>query len=132
MKINHSSIRGFVMTEVIVSVVTLGMIVTGLGFMLAGFTRFNGTQWARQQCLAAAQAQLDSLTATGRLLSEAEIERLWPGMIVSTRRTPGAGPWEGLDRVEVTATKKNYPLRATVLLARYVIPSSSEDEGGPS
>ena len=121
----------FVLAELIVSMTLLAMIIAGLGMTLAGFTRFNGIQWARQQCLAAAQAQLDSLVATGRPLSETDIERLWPRMTVTTKRSPGQGQWEGLDRVEVTASESSYPLRATVSLARYMAPSQGLDEGGP-
>jgi type II secretory pathway pseudopilin PulG len=118
------------MAEVIVSVSILAMVFAGLGITLAGFARFNGAQWARQQCLAAAQAQLDSLVVTGRPLTEDDLERLWPHMTVATNRTPGRDQWEGLDLLEVTASMNHSPLRATVRLARYVLPTADSDEGG--
>lgn len=129
MVVERHRASGFIMAELIVSVAVLGLVITGLGVTLAGFARFNGTQWARQQCLAAAQAQLDSLVATGRPLSEANIERLWPDMTVAMDRTPGQGQWRGLDLVEVTATENRYPRRATVRLARYILSDAGSDEG---
>ncbi len=126
-KDRHS--RGFLLAEVMVAIGLLGLIVAGLGISLAGMTRFNGAQWGRQQCIAAAQAQLDSLTATGRLLNDEDIARLWPDVILTTEQAPGEGQWHGLELVQVSATIKAHPRQATVRLARYVVATPSRDEG---
>ncbi len=120
---------GFLMTETIVAITLLGLILTGLGVTVAGLARFNRYQWARQQCTAAAQAQLDSLTATGRPLSGQDIAQLWPDVTLTTDRAPGEGQWDGLELLQVTATTDTRPRHAAVRLARYVRPGLGLGEG---
>ncbi len=54
--------------------------------------------------MAAAEAQLDSLTATGRPIDDTQLKRLWPDVEVVTDRTPGVAPWDGLELVRIAAT----------------------------
>ncbi len=124
-----SKADGFLMTELIVAIVLLSLILAGLGITVAGITRFNRYQWARQQCTAAAQAQLDSITATGRPLSGGDIARLWPDVTLTTDRTPGEGRWDRLELLQVKATTDTHPRQVTVCLARYVRPRLSLTEG---
>jgi hypothetical protein len=107
---------GFLTADLIVATSLLGLIIMVLTVSLVRFARFNHYQWARQRCTAAALAQLDCLTATASLIDAKELERLWPGVDVAVERTPAEAPWEGLDRVQVTAATK----RTTVRLTRYV------------
>lgn len=121
---------GFLLVELIVAIALLGLILAGLGLTVAGLGRFNRYEWARQQCLAAAQAQLDSLAATGEPLGVEDIERLWPDVTLTTDRLAGEGQWDGLELVQVAATMSTHPRPADVRLARYVRPAGRDREGG--
>jgi type II secretory pathway pseudopilin PulG len=112
--------RGFLLAEMIVGISLLGLIIAGLAVSMNGFSMINDYQWGRQRCTAAAEAQLDSLAATGKPIETQEMRRLWPGVTVALERTAGAGPWEGLELVQVTATAQPGPHRVIVRLARYV------------
>jgi type II secretory pathway pseudopilin PulG len=123
---------GFLLAEMIVSMTILGLIVVGLAISMRGAAGFNRYQWSRQQCIAAGQAQLDSLTATGKPLSDEQIHRLWPNVTVAMERWAGQGQWDGLDRVQVTATAKVGAHRTEIRLTRYVRPIGKVVSGGLS
>ncbi len=120
---------GFLLTEIIVALSVLGLLLGGLGVSLAGFARFNRYQLTRQQCIAAAQAQLESITATSKPIPDQEFTRLWPGLAVSIREIPGVGQWQGLTLVEVTASDKSRRKSADVQMSRYIQKSASSAEG---
>ena len=123
--------HGFMMAEMIVAMSLLGLIFVGLAVSMHGFGTFNRFQWARQQCTAAAQAQLDSLVVMGKPLLAEDIERLWSKVTLSTDRSDGDGQWTGLELLEVTAETSAGPRQVTVRLARYVQPAeSAKAEGG--
>jgi type II secretory pathway pseudopilin PulG len=124
--------RGFLLAEVIVATALLGLIIAGLAVSMNGFSMFNDCQWARQRCAAAAEGQLDSLAATGRLIEPQEIKRLWPGVEVTVDKSAGVTPWDGLELIQVTATAQAGPRRITVHLARYFRHESAAAEGGQS
>ena len=129
--------RGFLLAELMVATALLGLIMAGLAVSMNGFSMVNDSQWARQRCAAAAQAQLDGFAATRRLIEPGELKRLWPGVDVVVDRSPGAGPWEGLELIRVTTTAQAGPRRITVHLARYVgrawVPKRDESRlGDPS
>jgi type II secretory pathway pseudopilin PulG len=111
---------GFLLVELIVALTVLAMLLAGVAFSLNGMAKFNRYQLIRQQCIAAAQAQLDSLTATGRSISEEDFSRLWPGLKVSIKETEGTGQWRGLKLVEVTASGKSFRKQVQIRLARYI------------
>lgn len=113
--------RGFLLTELIVSMSVLGILLAGLAFSLTGFAKFNRYQLVRQQCIAAAQAQLDSITATGRTIPDEDFSRLWPGLTVAVKQTPGAGQWLGMQRVEVTVSGKSARTEVSIRLSRYIL-----------
>jgi len=117
------------MTEVIVATAILGIIIVGLATSMSAFSSFNEYQWMRQHCIAAAQAQLDSITATGRTVEPQEMARLWGTVEVSVSREPGAAQWEGLELIRVTAAGQAGPRRVTVHLARYVRPDVTVARG---
>ena len=118
--------QGFIMADFLTSAALLGLIIVVLSAAMGSFSRFNHYQWARQRCLSAAMAQLDDITATGSIIETSELERLWPGVTVSVDRSPGTGPWAGLELVRVTATGD----RATVRVMRYVPASPAVAKGG--
>lgn len=123
---------GFLWAELVVAMGLLGVVVTGLAVSMTGFTLVNSSQWTRQRCTAAAQAQLDGLVATGRPIEPQELQRLWPRVDVRVERSPGAGSWKGLDLVQVTATTQTGRRKVTVHLARYLQRGSAPAEGGQS
>jgi len=114
---------GFLLADLIVGISLFAMLLAGLGISVAGFSGFNRYQWTRQQCTAAAIAQLDSLTATGAPIDSEDAGRLWPRVTVSLDRTPGEGPWAGLERINVKASAQAGSRKVTVELARYVTPA---------
>ncbi len=112
--------HGFLTAELLVATALLGLIITGLAVSMNGFSMFNGYQWTRQRCTAAAQAQLDSIAATGAPIDEQELKRLWSEVEVVVETTPGGPPWDGLELVQVTATAQAGAREVTIHLTRYI------------
>ncbi|MHC4087321.1 MAG: prepilin-type N-terminal cleavage/methylation domain-containing protein [Planctomycetota bacterium] len=112
---------GFTMAEIIVALVVLGMVMTGLALSLRTFAKLNRCQWMRQHCIAAAQAQLDSIAVTGEAIRDEDFKRLWPDLSVSIKESVGAGQWEGMNLVEVTANGRTFGKEVKVQLCRYFL-----------
>ena len=112
--------HGLLLVEVIVAISVLGILVIAFALSLNGFARFNRFQLVRQQCTAAAQAQLDSLAKTGKPVPDDVFKRLWPKLNVSIKQTEGAGQWQGLKLVEAEASGMSFNRPVKVQLARYV------------
>lgn len=125
----NNKYRGFLLTETIVAMSLLGLLLAGLALSLHGLAKFNRYQLIRQRCIAAAQAQLDSIVTTGEPLSDDDVNRVWPGLSVSVKRSPGAGQWQGLERLEVTAGGKSFRKDVTIRLSRYIQADPSSAEG---
>lgn len=129
---NRTRCGGFLWAELVVAMALLGVVVAGLAVSMNGFALVNNCHWTRQRCTAAAEAQLDSLVATGRPIERQELQRLWPRVDVRVDRAPGAGPWDGLELLQVTATAQAGPRQVTVHLARYLRRGLTPAEGGQS
>lgn len=112
--------RGFLLTELIVTLTVLGILMTVFALSLHAFAKFNGCQLVRQRCIAAAQAELDSITATGKPVPVEDFERLWPGLTVSIDRSPGIGQWQGMKLVKVTTSGKSFRNKVQSRLCRYI------------
>ena len=91
------------LVEALTSIAVLGILMSALAISMRTFNRFNHCQLVRQRCIAAAEAQLESISVTGQILSDENIERLWPGIALDIRREDGEGDWEGLELIMVTA-----------------------------
>jgi hypothetical protein len=104
----------------IVAATTLGLITAVLAFAIYTFSRLNHYHLVTQHCIAAAQAQLDSITATSKPIPDEDFQRLWPEITVSMEKTPGTGQWEGMKLAKVTATGLSYRTRVKIELSRYV------------
>jgi len=117
------------LTEIIIALSILGLLLGGLGVSLAGFARFNRYQLTRQQCIAAAQAQIESIAATGQPIPDQDFARLWPGLTVSIQETPGADQWQGLTLVKVAASDKSRRRNVEIQLARYIRRENASAEG---
>jgi hypothetical protein len=106
--------------ETIVSLGLLVMLLGGYAMFQASAARANGLMLARQACLLAAEAQLDSVAATGRALAADEAISLWPGVRVSVRREAGRGQWQGFTLVRAVAETRRLGASQRVELSRYV------------
>ena len=69
----------------------------------------------------AAQAELDSITTTGKPIPDEDFKRLWPKLGVNIKRSAGTGQWQAMTLVEVTATGKSFNKEVNVQLARYIL-----------
>lgn len=119
MREGRRKLDGWMLIEVLTAIAVLGVLMSALAISLNSFSRFNHYQLTRQRCIAAAQAQLESIAVTGHTLSAEEIERGWPGITLSVRREDGLGDWEGLELIRVTAQGKAAGKDVKVELARY-------------
>ena len=111
---------GFLWTEAAVAIIVMGVVLVSFALLLDGFRRFNNYQLVRQRCIAAAGAQLDSITATGKPIRDEDIVRLWPKLNVSTKKSPGTGQWQEMTLVEVTACSRSFRNEVKVRLSRYI------------
>ena len=108
------------MTEIIVAFTIMAMLLAGLALSLNGLAKFNRYQLVRQQCIAGAQAQLDSITATGKPIQDEDFHRIWPRLSVSVKKSAGTDQWQAMELVEVTATGKSFRKQVEIQLSRYV------------
>jgi hypothetical protein len=99
-----------------------------LAMSMYGFAKFNRYQLVRQQCMAAAQGELDSITTTGKPIPDEDFKRLWPKLDVNIKSSAGTDQWQGLSLVEVTANGMSYSKEVKVKLARYVLENKTPAE----
>ena len=121
MSVKNKKYGGFFITEIVVALSILAILLVGLALSLYGFAKFNRYQLVRQQCIAAAQAELDSITTTGKPIPDEDFKRLWPKLGVNIKRSVGTGQWQAMTLVEVTATGKSFNKEVKVQLARYIL-----------
>ncbi|MBN2591705.1 MAG: type II secretion system protein [Sedimentisphaerales bacterium] len=121
--------KGVFLVELIVSLTVLGILLACLGISLYGFAKFNLYQLVRQQCIAAGQAQLDSITATGHQVSQDDIKRLWPKIDVTIEQSEGTGQWAGLKLVRAKSKGMSFSTPVNVELSRYIaIPITQQEQ----
>lgn len=104
-------------------IVAIGLLVTFTGVIAAlgqSFGKLNRTLWLKHTCVAAGQAQLDSVAVTGHPIAKEKFETLWPNVQCSIERTEGQGPWQGLEKIEVHLTASSQRQKADIRLTRYV------------
>ena len=112
---------GFLFTDLVVGLTVLGILMAGLALSLHGFAKFNHYQLLRQHCIAAAQAEIDSIATTGRPIRDEVLKRLWPRVSVSIQQSAGTGQWEGMKLVKVSASGKSFRKEVKVRLSRYIL-----------
>ena len=105
------------------------MLLAGVAFSLNGIVKFNRYQLIRQQCIAAAQAELDSLTAMGRPIPDEDFKRLWPELNISIEEKAGTDQWQGMKLVKVTASGKSFRKQVQIKLSRYILKDEPLAEG---
>ncbi len=119
---------GFLASELTVALSVLAVLLTCFAMSLHGFAKFNRYQLIRQRCIAAAQAQLDSITATGKPIVQDDLKRLWPTLNVSIERSAATGQWQGMELIEVTAKGESFRNKVQVKLSRYTLPVERLEE----
>jgi type II secretory pathway pseudopilin PulG len=125
-KSKHQKNSGWIMTELVVSMIVLAMILGSLAVTMINMSKYNRIQFSRQQCIAAAQAQLDSIAATSQRLDDETIERLWPKVKVTETVTQGKEQWQGMSLVNTEATTKAGARLIRIELSRYIPESGNE------
>ncbi len=115
---------GFLLTEMTVALTVTGILLVGFALSLHAFATFNRYQLVRQRCIAAAQAELESISTTGKPVPSEDFKRLWPMLSVSIKKTAGTGQWEGMKLVEVTTKGKSFRSEVKVRLSRYILTES--------
>jgi len=121
--------EGFLLTEMTVSLTIMAILMVGLALSLHGSAKFNRYQLVRQKCIAAAQAELESMAATGGPIPDEDFARLWPNISVSTTKSPGTGQWSSMQLVEVTAVGKSFRKEVKIQFSRYFPGDSPPAEG---
>ncbi len=112
--------NGFLLAELVISMTVLMVILACMALGMRTFVSFNRYQLARQECISAAQAQLDSIAATGKPISDEDSKRLWPRITIKIDQADGTGQWEGLKLIKVKTIVKNMRKKdITVEMARY-------------
>jgi hypothetical protein len=112
---------GFIFAEIAVSLTVIAMLLAGVAFSMNGIAKFNHYQLVRQQCIAAAQAELDSFTATGEPIKDGDFSRIWPQLNVSIEKSAGQGQWRNTQLVKVTTSGKYLRKQVTIELSRYIL-----------
>jgi type II secretory pathway pseudopilin PulG len=112
--------NGMIMTELIIALGILTVLLACFASALGAFGAINHYYMSKQRCIAAAQAQLDSISVTGEALGEEEFKKLWPKIEVSIEKLQGAGQWQGLTLVKVTTKAKTCGRMVTIELSRYI------------
>jgi len=112
--------HGYILMEIIIAVILLGVLIAAFAMSLSGFARFNRFQLVRQQCVSAAQAELDSIAATGEPISKEDMKRLWPKLNVSIELSDGTDRWRGLKFVEVQVNGMSFNQQVKIQLSRYI------------
>ena len=129
MKHNKRRYGGFLFAEIAVSLTVIAMLLAGVAYSMNGIAKFNHYQLIRQQCIAAAQAELDSLTATGKPIGDEDFSRIWPQLSVSIEKSAGQGQWQAAQLVKVTTTGNYLRKQVTIELSRYISMNEPLAEG---
>lgn len=111
---------GWMIVEMIVVIGILGLLAATLTASMNSYARLNRMYLLKQQCISACRAQLDSISVTGKPVSQEDCKRLWPGLETVISYRSGTGKWEGLELVQVTATAKNKPSEVKLHQSRYL------------
>jgi hypothetical protein len=117
---NNRKHLGTLTVEVITSLFLLILLTAALVTAMRFYGIVNRSQLARQRCLSAVQAQLDSIMVQKKQFSQDDIRRLWPGVVCTVEKQPGQGQWKGLDLYTVTATAKIRTRSISIQMKRYI------------
>ncbi len=114
--------NGYLITELMVALIVLGIILGCMALSMKVFKKLNSYQLIRQQCISAAQAQLDCIVVTGRPIDNEDFKSLWPKIDFQVEQSDGNGLWQGLKLIKVKTSAKADNKAVSVELARYFSP----------
>jgi prepilin-type N-terminal cleavage/methylation domain-containing protein len=120
--------NGFMLMEVMVALIVLGVIMGCTAAALSAFGKFNKYQLVRQKCIAAAGGLLDCIAATGKPISDEDFQKLWPRAEFKITQTPGKDRWQGLELTNVKVTAKSANRDVSVELERYFLPGGEKQK----
>jgi len=129
MTYNKKRYSGFLFVEMTVAFTVMAMLLADVAFSLNGIVKFNHYQLIRQQCIAAAQAELDSFTATGEPIKDEDFHRVWPQLNVSIDKSAGQGQWQSAQLVKVTTSGRYLRKHVIIEQSRYVAMGEPLTEG---
>jgi hypothetical protein len=87
-----------------VSLMVLGILAICIAVTAHGVQRVHQVLAARQMCIAAAQAQIESIGAMGVAIEPNRLATLWPAVETQIQVIPDQGQWQGLMLVRATAS----------------------------
>ena len=112
--------KGLLSIELVVAISVLAIIIGVLVALGASFGKLNNHLWARHICNNAGQAQMDALATTGKPINDSTFEKLWPGVTCTVEKSDGSGQWQGLQRIDMTVSKRTRQRETEIQLTRYV------------
>jgi hypothetical protein len=119
LKSDRAKSGGWMILEALLTISLLLLLIGAMALSQRAGLKANTVQLTRQQCIAAAQSQLDSLSARGLAMSSDEITRLWPTVRTNVAISAGQGQWAGLQLATVRATGQAGGKDFTIELSRY-------------
>jgi hypothetical protein len=119
--------KGLLSVELVVAISVLAVIISVLFALNLSFGKLNNYLWAKHICYNAAQAQADAIASTGRPIDPQTFQRLWPQVTYTIERSDGSGPWEGLQKIDLTLRKRTKQKVVQVSLTRYLPPAKGGD-----
>ena len=121
----HRKHKGLLSVELVVAISVLATIISVLVALNITFGKLNNTLWAKHICCNAGQAQMDAIAFTGKPIAEDTFNKLWPGVTCEMTTSDGPGQWQGLQKVDLTLSKKVKSKNVQVHLTRY-LPKTTE------
>lgn len=112
--------KGMLSVELVVAVSVLATIIGALFALGHSFGKLNRNLWGKHICCNAGQAQMDAVVATGKPIDDAKFKKLWPGVTCTIEKSDGSGQWQGLQRIDLTLSKKVKQKDVQVCLTRYL------------
>lgn len=112
--------KGYLLVETIVSLTVFTFLLGGFALLLGQLKSYGQYNLVRQQCIQAASAELDSISATGEGLDGKVLSSIWDGIETEITVSGGVGDFDGLMLVEVRAVGEMPKKEIAITLSRYV------------
>ena len=112
--------KGMLSVELVVAISVLAIILSVLLMLGASYGKLNNNLWVRHICHNAGQAQMDSIATIGAPIDDTVFNKLWPGVTCQIKTSDGTGQWQGLQKIDLTLSKKVKQKDLQVHLTRYL------------
>ena len=127
MKTNRKQ-KGLLSVELVVAISVLATVIGVLVALGHSFGKLNNKLWAKHICRNAGQAQMDSIATTSEPIDDAKFRKLWPGVTCTIEKDDGSGQWQGLQRIDLTLSKKVRQKDVQVRFTRYLPAAEGGDQ----